>query len=169
LSGAQHAAHKSNGHQQCAGKPSRILASHVKTAVLSSYQTLHACRAEKRVAHSRKPIMRILNVRDAVATSILAAGLLTLSLVAAPTAIAQKAAGACVNKAGEGTNTTVDGAKFQAWEAVLQATDWGIWSAMMASKQEVGNAPGMKVSNLKSSCKPGGLGQTCIVSATLCR
>jgi hypothetical protein len=80
-----------------------------------------------------------------------------------------KAGPGCVNKAGEGTNTTVDGAKFQAWEAVLQATDWGVWSAMMASKQEVGNAPGMKVSNVRSSCKAGGLGQICIVQATLCR
>ena len=77
--------------------------------------------------------------------------------------------GSCVNKAGEGTNSTVDGAKFQAWEAVLQATDWGVWGAMMASKQEVGVAPGMKVSNVRSSCKPGGIGQVCIVSATLCR
>ncbi len=80
-----------------------------------------------------------------------------------------QAAGACVNKAGEGTNSTLDGAKFQAWEAVLQATDWGIWGAMMASKQEVGNAPGMTVSNLRSTCKPGGLGHTCVVQATLCR
>jgi hypothetical protein len=79
------------------------------------------------------------------------------------------AAGACVNKAGEGTNSTVDGAKFQAWEAVLQATDWGIWSAMMSTKQEVGVAPGMTVSNLRSKCSPGGLGQKCVVQATLCR
>ncbi len=89
-----------------------------------------------------------------------------LMAFAVPQAHAQ---GACVNKAGEGTNSTVDGAKFQAWEAVLQATDWGIWSAMMSSKQEVGNAPGMTVSKLRSSCKPGGLGQTCVVQATLCR
>lgn len=83
---------------------------------------------------------------------------------------AQAAKGAgCVNKAGEGTNSTLDGAKFQAWEAVLQATDWGVWGQMMASKQVVGNAPGMKVSNLKSNCKPGGLGHVCIVQATLCR
>lgn len=92
------------------------------------------------------------------------------AIAAAPSAVAQsKSAGACVNKAGEGTNSTVDGAKFQAWEAVLQATDWGVWGAMMSSKQEVGNAPGMKVSNLRSSCKAGGLGQVCIVQATLCR
>jgi hypothetical protein len=92
------------------------------------------------------------------------AALATLAL-----ASGAQAAGACVNKAGEGTNTTLDGAKFQAWEAVLQATDWGVWGAMMASKQEVGNAPGMTVSNLRATCKAGGLGQTCVVQATLCR
>ena len=78
-------------------------------------------------------------------------------------------AASCVVKAGQGTGSTDDGARFQAWEAVLQATDWSIWSAMMASKQEVGNAPGMTVSNLRSSCKAGGLGQICIVQAKLCR
>jgi hypothetical protein len=93
-----------------------------------------------------------------------------LMLALASTGAQAQAKGAtCVNKAGEGTNSTVDGAKFQAWEAVLQATDWGVWSAMMGSKQAVGNAPGMTVKNLKSSCKAGGLGQVCVVQATLCR
>jgi hypothetical protein len=105
----------------------------------------------------------------ASAAAIAVGAILAISSVSPAAAQATKAGGACVNKAGEGTNTTVDGAKFQAWEAVLQATDWGVWSAMMASGQKVGNAPGMKVSNLKSSCKPGGLGQVCIVQATLCR
>jgi hypothetical protein len=91
---------------------------------------------------------------------------LAAAVALSPVALAQAT---CVNKAGEGTNTTVEGAKFQAWEAVLQATDWSVWGAMMASKQEVGNAPGMKVSNLRSSCKAGGLGQVCIVQARLCR
>jgi hypothetical protein len=95
-----------------------------------------------------------------------AAAIAVISSLSAPSA---QAAGACVNKAGEGTNSTLDGAKFQAWEAVLQATDWGIWSAMMSTKQEVGVAPGMTVSKLRSTCKPGGLGQMCIVQATLCR
>lgn len=96
------------------------------------------------------------------------AAALLLSL--ASTGVHAQAKGAtCVSKAGEGTNSTVDGAKFQAWEAVLQATDWGVWSAMMASKQVVGNAPGMTVKNVKSNCKPGGLGQVCVVQATLCR
>lgn len=98
----------------------------------------------------------------------LAAGAVALALAVSPAA-AQSKGGTCVNKAGEGTNSTLDGAKFQAWEAVLQATDWSIWGAMMASKQAVGNAPGMKVSNLKSKCSPGGLGHNCVVQATLCR
>jgi hypothetical protein len=99
----------------------------------------------------------------------LRAACVATALIATAALSPAQAAGACVNKAGEGTNSTVDGAKFQAWEAVLQATDWSIWSAMMASKQEVGNAPGMTVSNLRSSCKPGGIGQLCVVQATLCR
>ena len=97
-----------------------------------------------------------------------AAGITAALVIAAPHAHAQ-AAGACVNKAGEGTNSTVDGAKFQAWEAVLQATDWSVWGAMMSTKQEVGVAPGMTVSKLRATCKPGGLGQLCVVQATLCR
>lgn len=97
-----------------------------------------------------------------------AAALTAVFAVAAPNAYAQ-APGACVNKAGEGTNSTLDGAKFQAWEAVLQATDWSVWSAMMATKQDVGVAPGMTVSKLRATCKPGGLGQLCVVQATLCR
>lgn len=84
-------------------------------------------------------------------------------------AMASPAGAACINKAGEGTNTTVDGAKFQAYEAVLQATDWGMWSQWMASSQKVGEAPGYQVKNVKANCKPGGLGQTCVVQATLCK
>lgn len=75
----------------------------------------------------------------------------------------------CTPKAGEGTNTTADGARFQAWEAVLQAYDWSVWGAMMSSNQKVGVAPGVTVRDLKSSCKPGGLGQVCVVQARLCR
>ena len=75
----------------------------------------------------------------------------------------------CVNKAGQGTGSTVDNAKFQAWEAVLQATDWGSWASFMSSGMKVGTAPGYKVSNVKSSCKAGGLGQECVMQATLCK
>jgi hypothetical protein len=84
-------------------------------------------------------------------------------------ALSTSANAACINKAGEGTNSTLDGAKFQAYEAVLQATDWGMWSQWMATSQKVGVAPGYTVKNVKSTCKSGGLGQSCIVQATLCK
>ena len=109
-----------------------------------------------------------ITLRRAAFAAIVSASGVAAIVAASSVAHAQKAA-VCVNKAGEGTNTTADGAKFQAWEAVLQAYDWGVWGAMMASKQEVGHAPGVQVSNVKSSCKAGGLGQVCVVSAKLCR
>lgn len=96
----------------------------------------------------------------------------TVAIAVATAALAASASGAsaqCVNKAGEGTGGNKDSAMFQAYEAVLQATDWGMWSVWMASSQKVGVAPGYKVSNLKSKCQPGGLGQTCRVQARLCK
>lgn len=97
-------------------------------------------------------------------------GAIALGCVLSLASIAPAAAQGCVNKAGEGTNTTEDGAKFQAYEAILQATDWGMWGAWMASSQKVGVAPGYTVKNLKSKCtKGGGLGFTCRVQATLCK
>jgi hypothetical protein len=75
----------------------------------------------------------------------------------------------CVNKAGQGTNSTEEGAKFQAYEAILQATDWGSWASWMASSQKIGVAPGYKVSKVKFKCTKGtGLGSTCVGQATLC-
>jgi hypothetical protein len=75
---------------------------------------------------------------------------------------------ACVAKGGRGTGGSRDSAMFQAWEAVLQATSWGSWAQFMTSGAKVGTAPGYRVSNLRTSCKPGGLGQTCVMQATLC-
>jgi hypothetical protein len=75
---------------------------------------------------------------------------------------------ACVRKGGKGTGGSRDSAMFQAWEAVLQATSWGSWGSFMTSGMKVGSAPGYKVSGLTSRCSPGGLGQTCIIQATLC-
>jgi hypothetical protein len=76
---------------------------------------------------------------------------------------------ACVTKAGKGTGGSRDSAMFQAWEAVLQATDWGSWTGFMTSGMKVGSAPGYRVSGLKSRCGPGGIGQSCIIQATLCK
>ena len=93
---------------------------------------------------------------------VLAAGAL---MAAATVAQAQ-----CVSKAGKGTGGNDDSAKFQAWEAVLQGTDWGSWATWMASSQTIGTAPGYKVSNLKSRCSAGGfLGRECMVGAKLCK
>ena len=76
----------------------------------------------------------------------------------------------CQLKAGQGTGSTDDSAKFQAWEAVLQATDWGSWSSFMASGMKIGSAPGYKVANLKHRCVAGGsLGRQCTMQAKLCK
>lgn len=95
----------------------------------------------------------------------MAAGIAGVVLLSSAPAFAQ-----CVNKAGEGTNTTEDGAKFQAYEIILQTTDFPMWAAWMASSQKIGVAPGYKVSNVKSTCKKGeGLGFKCVVQARLCK
>jgi hypothetical protein len=89
---------------------------------------------------------------------------------AALMAAAAVAQAECVTKAGKGTGTSDQSAKSQAWEAVLQATDWGSWGKWMVSGQTVGAAPGYKVSHVKSSCTAGGfLGRECRVQAKLCR
>ena len=53
---------------------------------------------------------------------------------------------------------------FQAWEIILQSSDIGGWMDWMAMSQKVGVAPGWQVSNMRSRCKAGGLGQTCVVA-----
>ena len=75
----------------------------------------------------------------------------------------------CVNKAGQGTGASKDSAMFQAYEAILQATSWPMWSSWMANNPRVGVAPGYTVSKLSSKCAPGGIGQSCVVQATLCK
>ncbi|MGB3720969.1 MAG: hypothetical protein DIU63_03415 [Proteobacteria bacterium] len=100
-------------------------------------------------------------------TGTLAAGV--GALVIALGAVSPAEARTCVNKAGQGTNTTEEGAKFQAYEAILQATDWGSWAAWMASSQKIGEAPGYAVSRVRFKCQKGGLGSTCVGQATLCK
>jgi hypothetical protein len=96
-------------------------------------------------------------------------GVPLLALATLLIAGAANAAPACITKAGKGTAGSVDSAKFQAWEAVLQATDWGSWAAFMAGGGKVPTAPGYKVSAVKSNCKPGELGQVCVMQARLCK
>lgn len=94
---------------------------------------------------------------------VVAAGALVLG------GVAPADAKSCISKAGQGTNTTEDGAKFQAYEAILQATDWGMWASWMASNPKVGTAPGYQVSKVKFKCTKGGLGSECVGQATLCK
>ena len=102
-----------------------------------------------------------------VKTSTTAAVLLAAGLVLAA---APAGAATCVKKAGEGTNTTEAGARYQAWEAVLQATDWGMWSTWISGNDKVGLAPGYKVSAVRFRCKKGGgLGYSCVGQGTLCK
>src|SRR5262245_4573238 len=77
----------------------------------------------------------------------------------------------CFNKAGKGYGNSDDDAKFQAWEAVLQASDVGSWGTWMVASQTVGVAPGYKVSNVKSRCSAasGFLSRECVVGARLCK
>jgi hypothetical protein len=90
----------------------------------------------------------------------------TIAGLALAFAISAEAKGSCVNKAGEGTGNTEKAAKFQAFEAILQATDWGTWASWMSS----GQTPGYTVSSQKSKCTKGtGLGITCVTQATLCK
>ena len=86
-------------------------------------------------------------------------------------AVSAASAATCVDKGGRGTGSTVPDAKFQAWEAVLQATDWGMWAAWITSSSKVGNAAaGYKVSRYREKCYSGGaLGKECIIRARLCK
>ena len=104
-----------------------------------------------------------MRLKNLALSAALVAGVLTL----APTA---GQAATCVVKAGEGTGSTDDAARFQAWEAVLQATDWGSWSAFMTGGMKIGSAPGYQVSGLKERCQAGGgLGRSCKMQAKLCK
>jgi hypothetical protein len=95
-----------------------------------------------------------------------------VALTASTFAIALPASAAsCVDKGGRGTGPSVPDAKFQAWEAVLQATDWGMWAAWITTGAKVGKAAsGYKVSNYREKCYSGGvLGKECIIRAKLCK
>ena len=85
------------------------------------------------------------------------------TLAAAPSAEA-----GCVNKAGQGPGSTVESAKFQAWEAVLQATSWPMWSQWISSTQKIGTAPGYKVSNVGTKCTGAAGSYSCTMQAKLC-
>ena len=97
-------------------------------------------------------------------------GLVTASSIPAE-AQSRKGGGNCVDKGGRGTGSNLSDAQFQAWEAVLQATDWGMWSAWVANGAQVRRAAaGYSVSNIREKCGNGGsLGKECIIHARLCK
>ncbi len=99
-----------------------------------------------------------------ISKALFTAGLLAAAAAVSTPAVAAK--GNCFNKAAEGTNTTEDGAKFQAYEAILQSFDWGAWASWMASK----TTPGYKITPAKYRCTKGtGFGFTCVGQATICK
>lgn len=71
----------------------------------------------------------------------------------------------CFKKAGQGTASTLDGAKFQVDEVLLQSTDWGAWAEWMAT----GSTSGYDFGPRKYKCKQGGVGYECVGQATICK
>jgi len=61
----------------------------------------------------------------------------------------------CHANGGKGSAGTLEGAKFQAYEAMLQGTDLGMWASWMATDAKVGVAPGYSVRGLRFRCKRG--------------
>ena len=99
------------------------------------------------------------------ASLCLTAAVVFCSFLAAAAAHAE-----CIEKAGEGTAGSRDGAIFQAYEIILQTTDFfGVWAPWMASSRKIGEAPGYTVKNRQSRCRKGGLGYVCIYQAVLCK
>lgn len=96
-------------------------------------------------------------------------GLLGLSTFPAD-AQGKKSAASCVDKGGKGWGNNTENARFQAWEAVLQATDWGMWSVWITSGAKVGQAAaGYSVSNVREKCSKDAGQQVCIMRAKLCK
>lgn len=103
-------------------------------------------------------MLKIISTVAAVAALVVTAG--------AVQAAGKAKGGNCVLKAAEGTGGTEQAAKFQVDEALLQAVDWGAWSAWMAS----GTTPGYSFGARTYKCKGGaGLGFTCRGSSKICK
>jgi hypothetical protein len=96
--------------------------------------------------------------------NMLTAGAVAVAL-ALPVAATPAAAKECVIKAAQGTASSLEGAKFQVDEALLQAVDWGAWAAWMAN----GSTPGWDFGKRTYKCKPGGVGFECVGQAKLCK
>lgn len=102
-------------------------------------------------------------------SAIAVASLLGFSTIPAE-AQGKKSSAACVDKGGKGWGSNTESARFQAWEAVLQATDWGMWSVWITSGAKVGQAAaGYSVSNVREKCSKDASQQVCIMRAKLCK
>lgn len=89
-----------------------------------------------------------------------------------PVAQAQgaKAKAQCADKAGRGWGGSVESARFQAWEAVLQDTDWGMWAVWITTGAKVGSAAsGYSVRNMREKCGNDGSSKVCTIRAKLCK
>jgi len=75
----------------------------------------------------------------------------------------------CNSIGGNGTAGSLESAQFQAYEAMLQGTDLGMWANWMVTGANVGVAPGYRVEGLKFRCGPGGMGQECHARAKFCK
>ncbi|MFZ0847928.1 MAG: hypothetical protein WAO08_01825 [Hyphomicrobiaceae bacterium] len=95
---------------------------------------------------------------------------LTGALAAAVLVVATSSAQAqCNTIGGKGTGGSLESARFQAYEAMLQGTDVGMWANWMVTGAKVGVAPGYTVDGLKFRCAPGGMGQECRARAKFCK
>lgn len=92
---------------------------------------------------------------------------LTFAALAAATfaAAPADARSSCFKKYSMGESLTEDTAKFQADEALLQATDWGAWASWMVG----GGTPGYTFSPRKYHCSQDGGMWTCHAQATFCK
>lgn len=97
----------------------------------------------------------------------------SLTLMAPSTAAQRNDASgpACLAAAGRGTGSSIEAARYHAWEAVLQATSWPLWATWIISGAPVGQAAaGYEVGKVRQTCGTGGaLGKECIIRAKLCQ
>ncbi len=87
------------------------------------------------------------------------------ALAAAAFAAVPANAHSCFKKYSKGESLTEDTAKFQADEALLQDTDWGVWAVWMTGA----GTPGYTFSPRKYRCSQDGVSWTCHAQATFCK
>ena len=108
-----------------------------------------------------------MRIASPIVAALAIAGLVALG--AAPAEAQGKKGATCVDKGGRGWGGDLASARFQAWEAVLQATSWSMWGSWMSSGAKVGQAAaGYSVSNVREKCSKDGSQTVCIMRAKLC-